>query len=82
LIPLFFHKEIALELAVDGTLAGDLQDDGQAVLFRDATGVNQLLYSALFAFDAVGRSLPARMELAAVEEAQLLRLIVEVTAAA
>ncbi len=64
---------LTLTLAVDGTLAPDVDGDGRGVHFLDGTGAVALTYSGLTAFDADGRELAARIE----RTGDLLHLCVE-----
>jgi len=57
--------DLLLRGALGGDLDGRLVRDGDAICFRDADGVLRLRYDKLIAWDASGRELPGRMELAA-----------------
>ena len=52
-------------LAVRGELRPQVQSDGRGVSFSDGAGAAVLTYAGLAAYDADGRSLPARLDLAA-----------------
>ena len=66
---------LVLELALAGTLRGALAGGGGAVELTDAHGAPVLRYGQLAAFDARGRTLPARMELA--DAGARIRLLVD-----
>jgi hypothetical protein len=75
---------LVLELELSGDLIPSLAPDGQAVEFGTATGVRVLRYAGLDAYDAAGRSLPARLELPSPSEGEgaRVRVVVDATAAA
>jgi hypothetical protein len=55
-------EPLRLVLSLDGELSAQVTDDGQAIVFRDASAVPVLRYDKLAVADARGRTLPARME--------------------
>src|SRR5262249_13954253 len=53
---------LRLELAIEGTLRGELSPDGQRVVLRDGSGGEWMLYSGLKAWDARHQELAAKLE--------------------
>jgi hypothetical protein len=53
---------LRLELAIEGTLRGELSPDGQAVVLRDGSGGEWMRYSGLKAWDARHQELVAKLE--------------------
>jgi hypothetical protein len=53
---------LRLELAIEGTLRGELSPDGQAVVLRDGSGGEWMRYSGLKAWDARHQELAAKLE--------------------
>ncbi len=70
---------LQLELAVVGTLTGQLTPDRSAIRFTTPAGVSVLEYGQVLAVDARGRALPATLDLTA---AARVRLDVDLTGAA
>ncbi|MDQ3013064.1 MAG: FG-GAP repeat protein, partial [Acidobacteriota bacterium] len=58
----FGNEPLRLALSVMGGLRANLEDGGQTVALAYPNGRQALRYDHLAAYDAVGRSLPARME--------------------
>lgn len=56
--------EVTLTLAVRGGLSPQVSDDGSSVSFRNESGGDALTYGGLKAWDADGKILPVRFELA------------------
>ena len=57
-------EPLRIELALSGDLTATLEEGGGAIAFADAEGVAALHYTGLYAYDAEGRELPARLALA------------------
>jgi hypothetical protein len=53
---------LRLELAIEGTLRGELSPDGQTVVLRDGSGGEWMRYSGLKAWDARHQELGAKLE--------------------
>ncbi len=67
---------LRVELAIRGGLRAEVAPDGASVSYRQGAGVPALTYSGLKAWDADGRNLPVRFELAAEREGHI-RVAVE-----
>jgi uncharacterized repeat protein (TIGR01451 family) len=65
---------LLLELALGGNLTPNLVENGTAIEWTTAGGVRVLRYADLYAFDASGRALPARMQLI---DSTVIRLMVD-----
>ncbi len=72
--------ELVLEMTLDGDLTPVLSEGGQGVTFRQEGSNATLTYSGLAAWDVVGESLNARMELTG--GGTKLRLVIRVEGAA
>ena len=75
---------LALDLSLSGDLIPHLAPGGQAVELTTAAGAAVLRYAGLHAYDATGRSLPARLELPSPPEGEGpgLRVVVDAATAA
>lgn len=49
-------------MKITGNLIPDVMKDGKGIVWRDINGNEILNYSGLYAYDATGKNLPARME--------------------
>ena len=57
-------EPLRIELALSGDLTATLEEGGAAIAFANAEGVAALRYTGLYAYDAAGLELPARLALA------------------
>ena len=73
------QSELVLELALSGDLTPQVVDNGSAIEFTSPGGVRVLRYSDLVAYDASGRSLPARLSIS--NEKARIRIHINVTEA-
>ena len=73
----FGGEPLRLALTVTGELRASLENEGQMVILARRDGLPVLRYDHLVAYDALGRALPARMEVRGAE----IALVVEDAAA-
>jgi hypothetical protein len=64
---------LQLQMRTTGNLIPGVEKEGKRIIFRDAQGKEVLRYSGLYAYDAAGRELGARME----TDQEGIRLLVE-----